>query len=113
MFLNTVAIDAVRTAPIQRWWYKAIAIIDPAHITSDPPHAYMSVVNESSRRLFSSLTVDRRLLQQFLAIVQQFYTTGKHPSTQYTDVKQSHPQRSGNGNQAVGQRQFSMPHKSL
>jgi hypothetical protein len=72
MFLNTVAIDAVRTAPIQRWWYKAIAIIDPAHITSNPPHAYMSVVNESSRWLFSALLSTGGSCNDFLLLCSNF-----------------------------------------
>jgi len=56
MFVNPLATNAVKTAQIHSWWYEEIAWIDPAQRNSDPPDAYISVVDELSSRLFSSLT---------------------------------------------------------
>jgi len=67
MFVNPLATNAVKTAQIHSWWYEEIAWIDPAQRNSDPPHAYISVVNELSSRLFSSLTSCIRLSQRLLA----------------------------------------------
>jgi len=64
MFGNPVAMKAVKTAEIHSWWYDIIARIDPAQRNSDPPRAYISVVNESSQRLFSSLTLCTRVSQR-------------------------------------------------
>jgi len=57
MFVNAFATNSVKTARIRSWWYEEIARIDPAQRDSDPPCAYILVVNESSQRLFSSLTL--------------------------------------------------------
>jgi len=70
MFVNHFVTNAVKTAHIHCWWYEEIARIDPAQRTSDPPHAYISVVNESSQRLFSSLTLCIRLSQRLLVPMQ-------------------------------------------
>jgi hypothetical protein len=48
MFVNRFATNAVMTAQIRSWWYVEISRIDPAQRKSDPPHAYISVVNELS-----------------------------------------------------------------
>jgi len=48
MFVNPIAMNAVNTAQIHSWWYEEIARIDPAQRNSDPPRAYMSVVNDLS-----------------------------------------------------------------
>jgi len=69
MFVNHFAKNAVKTAQIHSWWYEEIARIDPAKRNSDPPCAYISVVNELSQRLFSSLTLRIRLSQRLLAPV--------------------------------------------
>jgi len=61
MFVNPFATNAVKTAQIHSWWYEEIARIDPAQRNSHPPRAYISVVNELSQRLFSSLTLCIRL----------------------------------------------------
>jgi len=47
MFVNPSATNEVKTALIQSWWYEEFARIDPAQRNSDPPYAYISVVNES------------------------------------------------------------------
>jgi len=63
MFMNPFATNAVKTTQIHRWWYEEITRIDPAQRNSDLPCAYISVVNELSQRLFSSLTLCIRLSQ--------------------------------------------------
>jgi hypothetical protein len=45
MFVNPFAMNAVPTAQIHSWWHDEIARIDPAQRNSDPPCAYISVVN--------------------------------------------------------------------
>ena len=49
MLVDIFATNAVKTAQIHSWWYEEIARIDPAQRNSDPPHAYILVVNESSQ----------------------------------------------------------------
>jgi len=49
IFVDLFATNAVKTAQIHIWWYEEIARIDPAQRNSDPPHAYILVVNESSQ----------------------------------------------------------------
>jgi len=73
-FVNPFATNPVKTAQIHGWWNEEIARIEPAQRNSDPPRAYISVVNELSQRLFSSLTLCIRLSQRLLAPVQQLYT---------------------------------------
>jgi len=94
LFLNPFATNAVKTAQIHSWWYAEIARIDPAHKNSDPAHAYMSVVNESSQRLFSLLTLYVKLLQRLLALLQQWYTAARSELTLLTDYEFSCLQRS-------------------
>jgi len=94
MIVNPFATNAVKTVQIRSWWYEKIARIDPAQRNSDPPCAYISVVNESSQQLFSLLTLCIRLSQRLLAAVQRWYTTARPQSTLFTDFKQSHLQRS-------------------
>jgi len=94
MLVNSFAMNWVTTAQIHSWWYEEIAKIDPAWRNSDPPHAYISVVNESSQQLFPSLTSCIRLWQRLIAAVQEWYTAARHQSTLFTDFKQSHLQRS-------------------
>jgi hypothetical protein len=96
MFVNLFATNAVKTAQIDSWWYEEIARIDPAQSNSDPPRAYISVVNELSQRLFSSLTLCIRLSQRLLAPVQQGYTAARLQSTLFTDFEHSRLQRSAN-----------------
>jgi hypothetical protein len=69
--VNPFATNAVKTAQIHSWWYEEIARIDPAQRNSDPPHAYISVVNELSHRLFPLLTLCITLSQSLLAPVQR------------------------------------------
>jgi len=95
MFVNPFATNVVKTAQIHSWWYEEIARIDPAQRNSDPPRAYISVVNELSQRLFSSLTLCIRLSQRLLAPVQQWYTAARPQSTLFTDFEHSRLQRSG------------------
>ena len=64
MIVNPFSTDAVKTAQIHSWWYEEFARIDPAQRNSDPPRVYISVVNESSHRLFSSLRLCIRLSLQ-------------------------------------------------
>jgi hypothetical protein len=45
VFVTPFAPNAVKTAQIHSWWYEEIARIDPAQRNSDPPCAYISVVN--------------------------------------------------------------------
>jgi len=73
MFVNPFATNAAKTAPIHGWWYEDIARINQAQSTSDPPHAYISVVNESSQWLCLSLTLCIRLSHRFVPPVQQWY----------------------------------------
>jgi hypothetical protein len=61
MILNPFATNTVNVTQIHSWWYEVIAWIDPAQKNSDPPHGYLSVVNKSSQRLCSSLTLCNRL----------------------------------------------------
>jgi len=95
MFVNPFATNAVKTAQIHSWWYEEIARIDPAQRNSDPPRAYISVVNELSQHLFSSLTLCIRLSQRLLAPVQQWYTAARPQLTLFTDLEHSRLQRSG------------------
>ena len=94
MFVNRVATNAVKTAQIHSWWYEEIARIDPAQRNSDPPRAHISVVNESSQRLFSSLTLSIRLSQRLLAYIQKWYTAARPQSTLFPDLEHSRLQRS-------------------
>jgi len=93
MFVNPFAMNVVQTAQIHSWWNEEIARIDPAQRNSDPPCAYISVVNELSQRLLSLLTVCIRLLQWLLASGQQWYTTATPPSTLFADFEHSRLQR--------------------
>jgi len=95
MFVNPFATNAVKTAQIHSWWYEEIARIDTAQRDSDPPRAYMSVVNEFSQRLCAFLTLCIRLSQRLLAPVQQWYTAARPQSTLFTDFEHCRLQRSG------------------
>jgi hypothetical protein len=86
MFVNPFATNGVKTAQIHSWWYEEITRIDPAQRNSDPPRAYVSVINELSQPLFSSLTLCITLLQRLLAPVQQWYTAGRPQPTLFMDV---------------------------
>ena len=88
-------VGAEYNGQIHSWWYEEIARIDPAQRNSDPPCAYISVVNELSQQLFSLLTVCIRLSQRLLALEQQWYTTARPHSTLFPDFEHSHLQRSG------------------
>lgn len=57
MFVNRLTQNAVKTTQIQSLWYKEIARIDPTLKNLNHVPAYITVVNESSQRLFSSLTL--------------------------------------------------------
>jgi len=95
MFVNPIAMNGVKTAQIHSWWYEDIARIDPAETNSDPPCAYISVVNGSPQPLFSLLTLCIRLLQRLLTPIEQWHTAARLQSTVFTDFKQSRKQRSG------------------
>jgi hypothetical protein len=77
MFANPFATNAVKTAQIHSWWYEEITRIDPAQRNSDHPRAYISVVNELSQQLISSLTLCIRLSHRILAAVPQCYTPAR------------------------------------
>jgi len=94
MFVKPFATNAVNVAQIHSLWYEDIARIDPAQRNSDPSRAYISVVNESTQWLFSSLTLCIRISQWILAPVQQWYTAARLQSTIFTDFKQSPLERS-------------------
>jgi len=49
MFVTPFATNPVKTAQIHSWWYEEISRIGSAQRKSDPPHVYISVVNESSQ----------------------------------------------------------------
>jgi len=49
MFVNPFSTNVVKTAQIHSWWFEEIPRIDPAQRNSDPPHAYIAVVNELSQ----------------------------------------------------------------
>jgi len=74
MFVNSFTMNAVKTAQIHSWWYVEIARIDPTHRNSDPPRTYILVVNESSERLFSLLTLCSMHSQRLLASLLIWYT---------------------------------------
>jgi len=92
MFVNQFDPNVVRTAQIHSCWYEEIAKIDPAQRNTDPPHAYISVVNESSQWLFSSLTLCIRLSQRVFALVQQWYTAAGPRKTLFKDFEHSYLQ---------------------
>jgi len=46
MCVNPFAMNAVMTAQIHSWWSEEIGSINPAPRNSNPPPAYISVVNE-------------------------------------------------------------------
>jgi hypothetical protein len=94
MFVIHFAPNVAMTTQIYSWWYGEIARIDPAQRNSDPSHAYISVVNELSQWLFSSLRLCIRLWQILLATVQQWYTTSRPQSTQFQDFEHSFLHRS-------------------
>jgi hypothetical protein len=48
-FVNPYAIKVEKTTWIHFWWYQEIPWIPPAQRNSDPPHAYISVLTESSQ----------------------------------------------------------------
>jgi len=95
MIVYPYATNAVKTAQIHSWWYVESARTDPAQRNSDPPHAYISVVNESSQQMFSSLTLRIRRSLTLLGPVQQWYTAAKPQSTLFMDFEHSHLQISG------------------
>jgi len=95
MFVNPFATNAVKTAQIHSWWYEEIARIDPAQRNSDPPRAYISVLNELSQRWFSSLTLCIRLSPRLLAPVRQWYTAARPQSTLLTDFEHRRLHSSG------------------
>jgi len=95
LFVNPFDTNAVKSAQIHSWWYEEIARIDPAQKNSDPPPANISVVNELSQQLFSSLTLCIGFTQRLLAPVQQWYTAARPQSTLFTDFEHSRLQRSG------------------
>ena len=95
MIVNPFATNAVKTAQIHSWSYEEIARIDPAQRNSNPPCAYISVVNKSSEQMFSSLMLCIRLSQRLLAPVERWYTAAILQWTLYLDFKQSCRQRSG------------------
>jgi len=70
MFMKPFATNAVKTAQIYSWWYEEITWIDSAQRNSDTPHAYISVVDETSRQLCSLLSLRIRLWPRLLAPVQ-------------------------------------------
>jgi len=92
MFVNLFATNVVKTTQIHSWWYEEIARIDPAQRNSDPPCAYISVVNESSQQLFSSLTLCIRLSQRLLIPVQLWNTAARPLLTLFMDFEHSHLQ---------------------
>jgi len=94
IFVNPFATNVVKTSQIHSWWYEEIARIDLAQRNSDPPGAFISVVNELSQRLFSSLTLFIRLSQRLLTPVQRLYTAARPQSTLCTDFELNHLQRS-------------------
>jgi len=95
MLGNPFATNVVKTAHMYRWWYEEIARINPAQRNSDTPHAYISVVNESSQPLLSLPTLCIRLSRRLVVPMQQLYTTGWLQSTLHTVFKYTHLWRSG------------------
>jgi len=93
MVMHRFPTNTVKTAKIHRWWYEENPRSDPAQRNSDPPCAYLSVVNEWSQWLSSLLTLCIRLSKRLLAPVQQWYTAGIPQSTPFTDIEHSRLQR--------------------
>jgi hypothetical protein len=90
MFVNRLTQNAVKTTQIHSWWFKEIPRIDPTLRNLDPAPAYITVVNESSQRLFSSLTLQIRSLHRLLASMQQWYTSSRlQHLTLYQDCESS------------------------
>jgi len=95
IFMNPLAKNAVKTAQIHSWWYEETVRIHPAQRNSDLPRAYISVVDELSQRLFSSLTLCISISQRLVATGQQWYTAARPQSTLFTDFEHSGLKRSG------------------
>jgi len=74
VFVNPYATNVVKTTQIHSWCYEEIARIDPAQRKPNTPCAYISLVNELSQRLFSSLTLCISLSQILLPPIPQWYT---------------------------------------
>jgi hypothetical protein len=89
MFVNPFVTNAMQPAQIHSWWYEEIVRIDKAHRNSDPPHIYISVVNDSSQQLVSSLTLCIKLSYRLVASMQQWYTSARPQSTLITDFQHS------------------------
>jgi hypothetical protein len=88
-FLNPFATNAVKTTQIHSGWYEEIARLDPACRHCDPPCADISVVNELSQRLFSSLTLCIRLDQRVLIPMKQWYSAARPQLTLSIDFEHS------------------------
>lgn len=95
MFVNPFPKNSVKTTKIHCVSYDKIPRIDPAHRNSDPPCVYISVVNESYRRLFSSWTLCIRLSHWLLVPVQQRYAAGRSQLTLFMDFEYCRLLRSG------------------
>jgi len=111
MFVNPFATNSVKTTQIHSWWYEEISRIDTAQRNSDPPHAYISVVDESSHNCFhhwhcASGSHKDCLLPCWDAIplqdLNQLYSRISNL------VSYGDPQ---NSSLAIGQGQIYMPHK--
>ena len=87
MSVNPFATNVVKPAQIPSWWYEEIAKINPAQRNSDPPRAYISVINELSQHLFSRQILCNRLLQRFFAPMQQWYIAAGPRSTLFMDFE--------------------------
>jgi len=95
MFVNSFAMNTGKTTQIHSWWYEQITGIDQAQRNSDPPRAYISVVNESTERFFSLLTLCISPAQWLLTPVQQYNTTARPQLTLFTYFQHHHLPRSG------------------
>jgi hypothetical protein len=63
MFVNPFATNTVQPAQIHSWWHEEISMNNPAQRNSDPPRAYISMVNQLFQQRFILVTFCIRLLQ--------------------------------------------------
>jgi len=90
IIVNPFALNVVKTAQIYSSWYEENARIDLVQTNSDPPRDCISVGNESSPCMLSSLILCISFSQRILPPFQRWYTTATLPSTIYMHFKQTH-----------------------
>ena len=111
LFINPFARNVGNTAQIHSWWYDIIARIDPAKRNSPPPCPYVSVLDESSQWLWSSLIFGIGLLRRLLAPVQQWHTAARPQLTHFQILNNVALRDPKHGCLGIGLGQVHMPRK--